>query len=53
MPLPYLQNKKHIYAWRERNTVTYNEISRKSAKRMYHWRKICKEFRNILIDECI
>jgi hypothetical protein len=35
MPLPYNQNKIHIYKWRENNVEKYNEICRKNMKLAY------------------
>jgi len=50
MPLPYTQNKKHIYSWREANKEKYNEIAKIHMRRRYAWLRVCKEFRRILID---
>lgn len=33
MPLPYQQNKKHIYAWMEKNKERKNEIALKSMRK--------------------
>jgi hypothetical protein len=33
MPLPYQQNKKHIYAWMKNNKDRKNEIALKSIRR--------------------
>ena len=53
MPLPYEQNKKHIYEWREKNKEKSNELQNKYAKKYYRWKKIQKEFMNILIDDLL
>jgi len=36
MPLCYEKNKKHIYAWIEKNRERHNELSRKSSNQSYH-----------------
>ena len=51
MPPTYQQNKAHIYNWREHNRDRYREIARLSEKKRYAYKKVCREFRNILIDD--
>jgi hypothetical protein len=52
MPLPYAQNKKHIYKWVENNKELRNAYAkdwmrcRRSPE--YEYNKICKIFRHIL-----
>ena len=46
MPLPYNQNKVHIYKWRENNKLRV----RNSNMKGYIWRKIQKVFLAILQD---
>lgn len=50
MPLPYSQNKVHIYKYRENNLDKVREIDRLSKKRKYNWKKVSKEFLNILLE---
>ena len=50
MPLPYQQNKKHIYAWRMNNLDKQREINRKSIRKARSWKAIQKIFLNILLD---
>ena len=45
MPPSYKQNKIHIYKWRELN----REKSNKGEARGMRWRRIKREFLNILI----
>jgi len=49
MPLPYSQNKKHIYKWVENNRERFREIDNRQKKRAYAWKKIKIEFFNILL----
>ena len=35
MPLPYQQNKQHIYNWRETHKETYSKQNNKDAKNYY------------------
>ena len=51
MPPSYTQNKSHIYNWREQNKERYREIAKLSARRLAPYKKVCREFRNILIDD--
>ena len=54
MPLPYIQNKVHIYKWRE----THKDIHNTQRVRCYYkkkiecpfWRQIKYEFLDILLD---
>jgi hypothetical protein len=48
-PPSYKQNKKHIYLWRESNKEQYNQICRKSKQKYDAWKKVQKEFLNILL----
>lgn len=50
MPTSYEKNKSHIYAWRQKNTEQLLKINRKSSHKYYLWKRIQKEFLNILID---
>ena len=50
MPLSYKQNKVHIYKYRVNNLDKVREIDRLSKRRQYAWKKIQKEFLNILLD---
>ena len=60
--------KRAIYKYRERNKETIKEYTnewnkrqyylnpepnREYARKRYRWKKICKEFRDILIEEII
>ena len=50
MPAPtYAQNKASIYRWKAKNIDKFREISRRSKRRCYHWKKIQIEFLNILL----
>jgi len=49
MPLPYNQNKKHIYKWRLNNPGKYRETCRVHQKRYDDWKAIQKVFLRILI----
>ena len=50
MPLPYAQNKIHIYKYRVNNLDKCREIDRLSKRRRYAWKKVSKEFLNILLE---
>lgn len=51
MPSPsYKQNKIHIYKYRETHLEKVREITRRSKRRHDAWKKIQKEFLNILLD---
>ena len=50
MPLPYKQNKQHIYKWRENNQDYRRELEKNWARKKYNWKKIQKVFFNILLD---
>ena len=50
MPLPYIQNKKHIYAWRENNKTQYNAGNKLWPRKYNDWKRIQKIYLNILID---
>lgn len=50
----YLQNKKALYNWREKNPEKYREISRLSARKKYarqRWIKLTAEYLGILLNE--
>lgn len=47
----YLNNKKSIYNWREKNPERCEELKRKSNERRKDWCKVCVVFRRILIDD--
>jgi hypothetical protein len=46
----YSQNKKSIYNWREKNKEKYNKYMLEKQKKKYTWKKISREFMNILLD---
>ncbi len=50
MPLPYSQNKQHIYKWRQSNLDKVKEINRKSKARHDAWKKIQMVFLSILLE---
>ena len=50
MPLSYEQNKVHIYKYRVNNLDKVREIDRLSKRRRYAWKKIQREYLNILLD---
>ena len=47
----YEKNKIHIMNWRAKNKEKFNKICLKSRMKSYNWKKVSKEFRNILIDD--
>jgi hypothetical protein len=47
----YSQNKKSIYNWREKNRDKWNEYRRNLWKQNSTWKKISREFMNILLDD--
>lgn len=50
MPSPsYETNKVHIYKWRSQNLDQYRAIGRKYKRKNDAWKKIQKEFFNILL----
>lgn len=49
MPLPYKQNKQHIYKWVENNRVSFNEYCKVWKKKNYAYNQQAKKLRNILI----
>jgi ketol-acid reductoisomerase len=49
MALTYQQNKKHIYAWREKNKGHFLEIVRKHQRKYDAWKREKKIFLNILL----
>lgn len=49
MPLPYKQNKVHIYNWRENNKENFNEYCKIRQRKYDAWKRETKKFRNILI----
>ena len=44
----YELNKKHVQKWISNNIERYREKSKLRARRSYTWKKISKEFFNIL-----
>ena len=50
MPLSYAKNKVHIYKYKETHLDKCREIDRLSKRRKYAWKKVSKEFLNILLD---
>jgi len=46
----YAQNKKSIYNWREKNKHKWNKYIAEKAKQKYQWKKISREFLNILLE---
>ena len=50
MPTTYAKNKSHIYAWREKNIDAVRALNRKSTAKYYAWKRIQKEFLNILLN---
>ncbi len=50
MPLPYKQNKKHIYKWVENNKEYSRHLDRMKKRRKLYWKNIQKTFFNILLD---
>jgi len=50
MPLPYAQNKVHIYKWMNNNRERYNELCKIRNKRRRTYQSQAKIFRLILID---
>jgi hypothetical protein len=50
MPLPYIQNKKHIYAWRENNKTQYNTGCKLRQRKYDGWKRIQKIYFNILLE---
>jgi len=49
MPLPYKQNKTHIYKWREENLEHNKANNRKCSKKYYGWKRISKIYLQILL----
>jgi hypothetical protein len=49
MPIPYLQNKIHIYNWREKNREEYNEKQKKYKLKYENWKRIQKIYFQILL----
>jgi hypothetical protein len=45
----YAKNKKHIYAWREKNADKNREVNRIAKRRHDLWIKIQKVFLGILL----
>ena len=48
MPLSYAKNKKHIYAWVEKNRDRQNEITLKSMRKKRMFDKECRRLSNII-----
>jgi hypothetical protein len=49
----YEKNKKCIYKWRINNREKHMAANRKSASRIYRWKRGQMEFLNILLPEYI
>jgi hypothetical protein len=49
MAVTYKQNKTHIYKYKITHRDKWLEINRKYAKRKYNWKKVSREFLNILL----
>ena len=47
MPLSYVKNKKHIYAWVSNNKDRKNEITLKCMRKKRIFEKECKRLSNI------
>lgn len=45
----YAKNKIHIYKWRETHLEHNRELNRKYKRKFDAWKRIQKEFLNILI----
>ncbi len=50
MPLSYEKNKKHILKWRLANIDKFREINKKSKRKRDAWKRIQKEFFQILLS---
>lgn len=50
MPPSYKQNKVHIYKYREKNLDKVRSINLKAWHKYSAWKKVQKEFLNILLD---
>jgi hypothetical protein len=42
--------KKATQKWVSKNKARKQELDKKWAIKNYYWKKICKEFRNILLE---
>jgi hypothetical protein len=51
MPLPYHQNKKHIYAWRTKNPERTREIAVKQMRKRRMFENECKRLLNINFEK--
>jgi hypothetical protein len=51
MTRPYSENKKHIYAYREKNREKLNQYHKKLYHNKKIWKLISIEFRFILLDD--
>jgi hypothetical protein len=50
MPQTYAQNKVHIYKYKQTHLDKCREIDRLSKRRRYNWKKIQREYLNILLE---
>lgn len=50
MTLLYEKNKKNIYKWRKNHKTEYNEKNKKYMDKYVTWKKIQKQFLNILLE---
>ena len=48
MPLSYVKNKKHIYAWVEKNKERKNEITLKCMRKKRMFENECKRLSKII-----
>lgn len=47
----YKMCKASIYRWRENYPEKYKTNAKRSSQKQYAWKKVCRQFRHILIDE--
>jgi len=47
----YQNNKTSIYNWNEKNKEKKKVLDAMYSKRHWEWKKVCRVFRLILIDE--
>ena len=48
-PSTYQQNKSAIYNWRKNHPEKYLAYARKTQKKYDSWKRIAKQFRNIIL----
>jgi len=49
----YQNNKVSIYNWKAKNIDRSKEIMLKHSRKQNEWRKVCRRYRLILIDEYV